>query len=464
MQTDSSERRKNGAQEHGIGLWPLKISIGEARAIGYISPGTGSRWGYHLSLFSILIIGAVMPASAGYIRNGTDDALYRSLANNYPSVGRLALKYANGAQGLCSGTMVSASWVITAAHCIDGLSSVSPIDDSFQVAANLPSKLSRSVFTIAGQNYGIRAGIKKSQWSLGTPGRPAWNFDIALLALEKPVQNVAPAILNRRINELSEIGVYVGYGQTGQGQFPQVGSEGTKRAGPNKVGPTYFSSPSPAGSLPLQLGTDWDQPFNFNTGVGRIDTFDGITFPLPYEYQFAPGDSGGGFFIGGPSSSPVGPLTIRAGSDEILAGVISHLLPIDRNSLARYGTEAYSVRIAPYADWVDAVLAYYISQPVPRPLASHAKDLIPLTIYTSRQLANEEVAGIFDNAQDFVLIPDTFRSSFDNLLPLELQTPDGNSPDPDPILNSVPIPLPILGVPVAYGYTRRLRKRVTRNK
>ncbi|MBF2074576.1 MAG: PTPA-CTERM sorting domain-containing protein [Synechococcales cyanobacterium C42_A2020_086] len=426
-----------------------------------VSAAISLRWQLSLALCTAFGFGIMPPASAGLIRSGTDDTVYRQLSNDYPSVGRLALQYEGGGSGLCSGTLINSRWAVTAAHCLDGLTGVQSVDDTFAASAGSPARVSRSVFTVGGQNYGIQAGLQKSQWLLAPSGTSFWNFDIALLALDRPVLNVAPAQVNRNTGELSEIGVYVGFGKTGQGQQTIAGSEGTKRAGPNKIGSSYYSA-DPTG-LPLMLGTDWDQPVNFVTGSGlRNDTFDGIPFPLPYEYHIQPGDSGGGLFIGGPRSSPVGPLTINAGSERLLAGVISHLKPrpgleSTPENVARYGSEAYSVRISPYADWIDTVINHFSTNPLPGSVGSLGSSPTSRGIGAGIPFNFPDEPNLFNTAPEFILVGDTFRSSFDSLLPLEMQTPEGNDgSEPQPIPTPTLLPGLIgLGVSVWRNKKRR---------
>lgn len=72
-----------------------------------------------LSLLAAALLFALVPTSAGAITNGQKDTL-----NEYPSVGLLAFYDADGEyMHRCTGTLISATVVLTAAHCTDGTTS-----------------------------------------------------------------------------------------------------------------------------------------------------------------------------------------------------------------------------------------------------------------------------------------------------------------------------------------------------
>lgn len=116
--------------------------------------------------------------------------------------------------------------------------------------------------------------------------------------------------LYRKADELGKAVTFAGYGITGTFHTGATVSDNKKRAGHNKLDSEFASvmvcSPS--------------------RGSGR--------FPL--EFMIAPGDSGGGMFIGNE-----------------LAGINSFLLSEDKKPDGTYTDESAFTRVSMYADWVD---------------------------------------------------------------------------------------------------------------
>lgn len=113
--------------------------------------------------------------------------------------------------------------------------------------------------------------------------------DIALLELEKPINNITPAKLNTEFNELNSDVVGVGFGASGPAGRPDlVDTYNKKIAGENVVD-------SIGGQLYMDhetlLFADFDHPTRKDCNKLGSPT------PRPLEYICAGGDSGGGLFI-----------------------------------------------------------------------------------------------------------------------------------------------------------------------
>jgi hypothetical protein len=97
--------------------------------------------------------------------------------------------------GDCLATLIDPEWLITAAHCTEGLT--------------LPHAV-----PIAGTSRAVAAIVDH-------PGYDGWDHDVSLLRLEEPVTDVAPLPLYRDTGEVGKTVILVGRGDTGTGLLGQ---------------------------------------------------------------------------------------------------------------------------------------------------------------------------------------------------------------------------------------------------
>lgn len=247
-------------------------------------------------------------APAGTIRHDVPDSVYRALAESpqYQSVGQLLI----GTQQH-SGTMIAADWVLTAAHLA-------------------PEAGEQATFVT---NNGVQHSA--AQWIV----HPQWNghfgngYDLALVRLTAPVADVQPAQRYAGSDEFLRRGTMVGYGRTGTGLTGDHLAGGTVRAGVNVIDRIANN----LAGLPLVFETDFDNPNEMD------DSPSGTRIPDPLEYQFAPGDFGGGLFLG------------AAGSHS-LAGIGSYRWDFDGGADSDYGDMTGFTRVSFFNDWINQQL------------------------------------------------------------------------------------------------------------
>ncbi|MDP2209281.1 MAG: trypsin-like serine protease [Bacteroidota bacterium] len=113
--------------------------------------------------------------------------------------------------------------------------------------------------------------------------------DLAIIELEEPLRDIAPAILNRNYDELNSVVVGVGFGVSGPANRPDlVAPHNKKIAGENVIDSIAGFKYSGKGTL---LFADFDHPKD-TLCCNKM----GSPEPRPLEYIPSGGDSGGGLF------------------------------------------------------------------------------------------------------------------------------------------------------------------------
>lgn len=295
-------------------------------------------------------VGLSAIAEAGNIRHDRSDSQYRSLANLFPSVGRLDIT--SGTSGwLCSGTLINSTWLLTAAHCAESNGQL----------------MTRGSFNIGGSSYSITQGVMYGGW-LSSNRNLGLGVDLALMRLNRAVTNITPSSLFTSFNEDLQTGTYVGFGRTGNGLTGFTGSAGTKRAGQNIIG--LGSRLNVSNNV---LVSDFDDP--------RFADSHFLSQPLNLEYQLGPGDSGGGLFIGGR-----------------LAGVNSFISSTDGRTDGDYGDTSAAVRVSSYSNWIQNVMRGWTSSSSPSARISSPTPSSPSPIARAQaEVPISELMGDFSN-------------------------------------------------------------------
>ena len=239
------------------------------------------------------LLSASLPAksqlfSASVIRLATPRILNGTPTSDFSSVVLLG----DTSQNYGSGTLIAPQWVLTAAHCSQGLG-----DTDGRV-------------TIGGVTYTTERIVVHSRYN---PSRFNSDraFDIALWKLSEPVQGVDPSPIYREKPQAGQLLTLVGYGRGGtiRGETDDPGDEfGVKRVG----------------TTPLERVTSTRIRWVFNQ---------------PTESNTGHGDSGG-------------PAFIKVGSVYYVAGVTSGGTKFN----AGRGDRAFDTRVDVFQNWIDSTI------------------------------------------------------------------------------------------------------------
>jgi hypothetical protein len=255
----------------------------------------------HLLRFVILIVAGSKLAMAGTTDPSTPDSKYVEFGKQFPAVARLrsVTLLTNNETGESkptfqygSAVIIKPNWILTAAHVVHGA-------DEHVVIKDDDSK-----FPL--QYVVVHKDFKDDDIGF---------HDLALGYSSKSFELPFYSPLYTKSDELGKAATIAGYGLHGTFHNGAYNSDGKKRAGHNRIDSAeravLVATPSRANRFPL-------------------------------EFVIAPGDSGGGMFIGNE-----------------LAGINSFLMAVDKKPDGTYGDEAAFTRVSLYVDWIHAQIEKY---------------------------------------------------------------------------------------------------------
>lgn len=229
------------------------------------------------------VLAGAGPSQAIVIRHDVAQSNYTSLSASFAAVGRIS------SSNFSSGTLVSSTKFLTAAHSVDG-NRDGIVDNALNTYR---IRFGANTSSNATADYTISSFASISihpQWSLTNGNR---TFDLAVVTLTNPFTQITPISLSN-LNPSGMTGTMVGYGGYATGNnAATLTYDNIRRAANNVVDVSSNAT----------VRTDFDSP------SGNTSTL-GSAVPLALEGTTAPGDSGG-------------PLLVDFGSGARLIGVLS---------------------------------------------------------------------------------------------------------------------------------------------
>ena len=222
-------------------------------------------------------LSSLIPASAIVIRDDLNNpagiAQHNAIANN-SAFAATGFQSDAGGSPHCTGTLVSATKYITAAHCWD--SNADGVVE--QAAANTHFGVSRNP-GVGGANNVASVALHPS-WA----GSMDPQFDLAVVTLSSPINGVPFASLTDA-DVTGQQATKIGYGQQGDGAGPIPGvlAGAQQGLGGHNMVDAFTSN---------TWRTDFDSPAGTSSTLGSATA-------LPNEVATAPGDSGGPLWVGG---------------------------------------------------------------------------------------------------------------------------------------------------------------------
>ncbi len=279
--------------------------------------------------------------------------------NEFANVGNIMADRGSSFSNHCTGTLINSRTIITAAHCVvddDNDPSAYLINNGYGVSFDANS-YGKTESTFGNNDYGVSGSVAHDEYRSGRAGQDV--YDIALISLDEPVDNLSPAQLAGFVPGAGTEIVLVGYGTSGsigvdptyadgEGKLNYFGADDRRRIAGNYID---YSSPITAdfiaasgGNLPADTIGGTMLFFDVDDPAAPRNWLDGSVDATVHEYEggTAPGDSGG-------------PLFVRQNGELLLAGLSNSGGAVDPTQPdGGYSNVVLHVPVGVYSDWIAA--------------------------------------------------------------------------------------------------------------
>ncbi|MFC3231554.1 autotransporter domain-containing protein [Marinibaculum pumilum] len=305
-----------------------RFLLGTAAAAGLLAP---------LAAAHAISVRDDVAAAAGGVADWYDSG------NAYPNVGSLR----QGGQSSCTGSLINARTLLTAAHCFEDDASQTVQSDAAGPQMEVSfSPVSGTTVAANVQSVVVRPDFRTAEGNLAF-------HDIAIVALDRPVAGITPVILTTSQPAAGGRVLTVGYGGAFTGSDPAaLVYDGKRRFAYNVLDFVAAGSGLPADrdgdpladNALVVLAADFDRPGDPSySSLGSAEALEG-------EGATVAGDSGGPLFLVMPDGSLVQVGVLAGGDGTAVAQSIA--VEIGGQVYTGYGDLEIWTNVANYLDWL----------------------------------------------------------------------------------------------------------------
>jgi len=247
----------------------------------------------------------------GMIRHDVDIEKYREIGRlpDFNCVGRYSITETDTDYAV--GVLIAPQWVLTAAHFVE----------------------KPSVWKFGNNFYHTKKVIKHPKLKTLTREAQFDGWDIALVKLDRPVNDIKPTQRYYGNEELKKTITKIGYGNTGNGKVGMIKPIAQEKLGGQNVVDAIGGMFKGIKFSTNVMVCDFDNPENPESNHFGSPT------PLALEIGGSKGDSGGGVFI-------------KDGEAYVLIGIVSGAL----NQKIKYGSVMSLTRVSKANAWINSVI------------------------------------------------------------------------------------------------------------